>query len=62
MSAIKLCRDCKHLISGEQCDRSPKSPDYVSGKPTGFFMAQSERESMGGCGKEARWFEPKEGA
>ena len=63
MSAIRLCRDCKHFdFLNDTCGKSPMPFDYVHGTKTGFYKAQAERETMNGCGKEARWFEPKEGA
>ena len=56
---MRLCRDCKHLLPEDRCAKSPQPIDYVSGKDMGYFHAQTERLSFGGCGEVARWFEPK---
>ena len=31
--------------------------DFVNGGDRGFYSAQVERESVSGCGPDARWFE-----
>ena len=60
MSAPKLCKDCKHLLPGERCAKSPMPPDYVYGIPhKGFYLSQSERETIRGCAPEGRWWEAK---
>ena len=61
MDKVKLCRDCKHLMLGDKCRMSPQPMDFVSGADGGYFYAQTERMTMYGCGKEAKFFEPKEG-
>ena len=65
MSAIKLCRDCKHL-DGDNCkapqNSEDRAPDFVNGigkaKRIIWYGAQYCREDEKACGKEARWFEP----
>lgn len=64
---MKLCRDCNHL-EGDNCEAPPNflspEPDYVNGvKPRSqrrWYGAQFCREDEKACGKEARWFEPKD--
>lgn len=59
MDDVKLCRDCRHLTLGDQCRKSPKPLDFVHGKPSGWYPAQAERQTNGGCGPNARWWEAK---
>ena len=62
MSAIKLCRDCRHLGAFEMC-YAPKNVkfDYIHGANRSINSPQFLREE-GACGREAQWFAPKEGA
>ena len=62
MDKVKLCRDCKHFLPEDKCAMSPAPIDYVTGADGGFYLAQTERTTMYGCGKDARFFEPKEAA
>ena len=56
----KLCRDCGHFLpDGARCAKSPQKPDFVNGGERGFYSAQTERESVHGCGAEGRWWEPR---
>lgn len=74
---VKLCTECKWFVNRvggfsplEECTRNPwpKRIDYVRGgyiqpqEITQPVFAQKCRESIDGCGNEARWFEPKEKA
>ena len=68
---MKLCRDCKHVRNPGEFARCAASNNSLTGfddfgtismcsihREAGFFWA---RFAEGGrCGKEARWFEPKE--
>ena len=65
MSAIKLCRDCRHLRDGNcthPVNFHDAEPDFVNGgqlsRPK-WYGAQYCREDAQSCGKDARWFEPK---
>lgn len=60
---LRLCKDCEHFVPYDKsCLKSPQPMDFVTGDSRGFFSAQSERETIHGCGKEARLFEQKAAA
>ena len=73
MSAIKLCRDCKHrewlgwLLSSDttRC-KSPRRTmeiNPVSGKQVPqFTFCTTLRGRKNDCGPEAKWFQPKDAA
>ena len=66
MSELKLCKDCKHSGWGyfdEGCLKTLTRNDdlYPSDKSWESTQDCSEaREDEELCGKEARWFEPRE--
>ena len=60
---MKLCKDCKNFMPADsKCNKSPRPMDFINGVETGYYGAQIERESLSGCGRDARFFEPKEAA
>ena len=54
---MKLCKDCKHYrASDEQCLRSDRGPNLVTGESLGHYLAQTERawDVQTGCGPSGR--------
>ena len=62
MSAILLCRDCKHFADGSCRHEQNMRQDYVNGGLATRNSADFLRADPSKCGPHARWFEPKDGA
>lgn len=65
---MKYCVDCRHVhkfIDVFYCHRPVHVEDRVRGPYQGIRWASCDEERarwIGGCGRWARYFEPKEGA
>ena len=69
MSAVRLCRDCKHYEPNDvhkgKC-RAPQNvrmvEDFVNGgviegDPAHYYGCNLNRAHEGACGPDAKWFE-----
>ena len=69
MSAIKLCRDCRHvqrrpddsIATMPYCYKAPSGVSLIDGANQ-YGFCESLRMQKDKCGEEGHWFEPKEGA
>ena len=69
MSAVKLCKDCKHaertpdgaLKSMPYCYKEPLGVSLLNGADQ-YGFCESLRMQKDKCGEEGIWFEPKEAA
>ena len=59
MSAIKLCRDCKHFADGSCRHYDNMRQDYVNGGITTRNSADFLRADPSKCGTDAKWWEAK---